>query len=256
MMHSQSTQDVFEYLLRLGDSALIQGQRLCQWCGRAPFLEEELAMMNVGLDLVGQARHWLEYASEIQGDECTADRLAFHRDERAYRNLLLVEQPNGDYALTMLKQFFYDAWHLPVLQGLCSSSDRRMGAIAAKAVKEVTYHLQRSSNWVERLGNGTPESHQRMLEANKRLWPFTAELVSPDTSEQMLQAEGVAPDPATIRVAWEREVVSTFDRATLPVLPPPHPGYLSARRGLHTEHLGLLLAEMQSLPRAYPDASW
>ena len=256
MMHSQSTQDVFEYLLRLGDSALIQGQRLCQWCGRAPFLEEELALMNVGLDLVGQARHWLEYAAEIQGDECTADRLAFYRDERTYRNLLLVEQPNGDYALTMLKQFFYDAWHLPVLQGLCSSSDRRMVAIAAKAVKEVTYHLQRSSHWVERLGNGTPESHQRMLMANKRLWPFTAELVSPDTSEQMLQAEGVAPDPATIRVAWEREVISTFDRATLPVLPPPHPGYLSARLGLHTEHLGLLLAEMQSLPRAYPDASW
>ena len=253
---SQSTQDLFEYVLRLGDSALIQGQRLCQWCGRAPFLEEELAMMNVGLDLFGQAHHWLEYAAEIQGGTCTADRLAFHRDERAYRNMLLVEQPNGDYAVTMLKQFFYDTWHLQVLKGLCKSSDLRMAAIAAKAVKEVTYHLQRSSNWVERLGNSTSESRQRMLAANATLWRFTAELMLPDEREKMLWCEGIAPDPTHIAVAWEREVASTFDRATLPVLPRHPAGYLSARRGLHTEHLGLLLAEMQSLPRAYPNAVW
>jgi len=255
-LDSHASKDVFEYVLRLGDSALIQGQRLCQWCGRAPFLEEELAILNVGLDLFGQARYWLEYAAELQGDACTADRLAFHRDERDFRNVLLVEQPNGDYAVTMLKQFFYDAWHWQVLEGLGQSSDRRMVAIAAKAVKEVTYHLQRSSQWVERLGNGTAYSRQRMLAATAELWRFTAEFRTSEARENWLWIEGVAPDPTRIGSAWEHTVASTFERATLPVPPRPQPGYLNARHGLHTEHLGLLLAEMQSLPRAYPDAVW
>uniref|UniRef100_UPI00289BE687 1,2-phenylacetyl-CoA epoxidase subunit PaaC n=1 Tax=Pseudomonas sp. TaxID=306 RepID=UPI00289BE687 len=140
-MHNQA---LIQYLLLLGDSALIQGQRLCQWCGHAPALEEELALMNVGLDLVGQARNWLEYAAELSDDGLDADALAFRRDERAYRNLLLVEQPNGDFAVTMLKQFFYDAWHFAVLQELSQSQDPRIAGIAAKALKEVTYHLRRS----------------------------------------------------------------------------------------------------------------
>ncbi|NVZ91166.1 phenylacetate-CoA oxygenase subunit PaaC [Pseudomonas yamanorum] len=248
--------DLIEYLLRLGDSALIQGQRLCQWCGHAPALEEELALMNVGLDLVGQARNWLEYAAELLDDGRDADHLAFRRDERAYRNLLLVEQPNGDYAVTILKQFLYDAWHLPVLSGLAQSSDERIAGIAAKAVKEVTYHLRRSSEWVERLGDGTEESHKRMLSAIPELWRFTVELTSADDSEQRLQAAGITPDAAQVAAAWQTRVSKAFTSATLPVPPAANYFYLDARRGLHSEHLGILLAEMQFLPRAYPDATW
>lgn len=248
--------DLIEYLLRLGDSALIQGQRLCQWCGHAPALEEELALMNVGLDLVGQARNWLDYAAELLDDGRDADHLAFRRDERAYRNLLLVEQPNGDYAMTILKQFLYDAWHLQVLSGLSQSSDERIQGIAAKAVKEVTYHLRRSGEWVERLGDGTEESHQRMLAAIPEVWRFTLELVTADDSEQRLCAAGITPDAAQVATAWQAKVSEIFASATLPLPATPSYFYLNARRGLHTEHLGILLAEMQSLPRAYPDATW
>src|SRR5690606_38808496 len=188
-------EDLIQYLLRLGDSALVQGQRLCQWCGRAPALEEELALMNVVLDLVGQARNWLDYAAELLDDGRDADHLAFRRDERAYRNLLLVEQPNGDYAVTITKQFFYDAWHFQVLHGLCQSSDQRVAGIAAKALKEVTYHLRRSSEWVERLGDGTEESHRRMLAAIREISRFTVELVNGDEVEQRLFEAGIAPNP-------------------------------------------------------------
>lgn len=248
--------DLIEYLLRLGDSALIQGQRLCQWCGHAPALEEELALMNVGLDLVGQARNWLEYAAELLDDGRDADHLAFRRDERAYRNLLLVEQPNGDYAVTILKQFLYDAWHLPVLSGLAQSSDECIAGIAAKAVKEVTYHLRRSGEWVERLGDGTEESHKRMLAAIPELWRFTVELTGADDSEQRLHAAGITPDAAQVAAAWQTQVSEIFTSATLPLPPAASYFYLDARRGLHSEHLGILLAEMQFLPRAYPDATW
>ncbi len=185
--------DLLNHLLRLGDSALVQGQRLCEWCGRAPALEEELALMNVGLDLVGQARNWLDYAAELLADGRDADHLAFRRDERAYRNLLLVEQPNGDFAVTMLKQFFYDAWHLETLRGLCLSSDPRIAGVAAKAFKEVTYHLRRSSEWVERLGDGTEESHRRMLQALPRLWRL------PGTDRHRSCGERVAPGRAAGR---------------------------------------------------------
>ncbi|MFJ7285261.1 1,2-phenylacetyl-CoA epoxidase subunit PaaC [Pseudomonas sp. NPDC099000] len=248
--------DLIEYLLRLGDSALIQGQRLCQWCGKAPALEEELALMNVGLDLVGQARNWLDYAAELLDDGRDADHLAFRRDERAYRNLLLVEQPNGDYAVTILKQFLYDAWHLQVLNGLSQSTDERIAGIAAKAVKEVTYHLRRSGEWVERLGDGTEESHQRMLAAIPEVWRFTVELTSADDSEQRLCAAGIIPDAAQVAAAWQAKVNEIFASATLPMPATPSYFYLNARKGLHTEHLGILLAEMQFLPRAYPDATW
>jgi len=245
-----------EYLLRLADSALIQGQRLCEWCGRAPALEEELALMNVGLDLVGQARNWYDYAAESLADGRDADHLAFRRDERAFRNLLLVEQPNGDYAVTLTKQFLYDAWHLPVLRGLSESGDARIAGIAAKAVKEVTYHLRRSGEWVERLGDGTEESHARMLAALPQVWRFTVELTHGDEVEQALHEAGIGPDPLAIASAWQVQVEETFARATLPVPAPAVNFYLSGRRGLHSEHLGTLLAEMQFLQRAHPDATW
>jgi ring-1,2-phenylacetyl-CoA epoxidase subunit PaaC len=248
--------DKIEYLLRLADSALIQGQRLCEWCGRAPALEEELALMNVGLDLVGQARNWYEYAVELLDDGRDADQLAFRRDERAFRNLLLVEQPNGDFAVTMAKQFLYDAWHFHVLRALSDSSDARIAAIAAKGLKEVTYHLRRSGEWIERLGDGTEESHARMLAAIPQVWRFTVEMTNADEVEQRLFAEGVAPNPEELAAAWRAKVADIFASATLPLPEPAVHFYLSGRRGLHTEHLGILLAEMQFLQRAYPDATW
>jgi len=248
--------DKIEYLLRLADSALIQGQRLCEWCGRAPALEEELALMNVGLDLVGQARNWYEYAVELLDDGRDADQLAFRRDERAFRNLLLVEQPNGDFAVTMAKQFLYDAWHFHVLRALSDSSDARIAAIAAKGLKEVTYHLRRSGEWIERLGDGTEESHARMLAAIPQVWRFTVEMTNADEVEQRLFAEGVAPNPEELAAAWRAKVADIFASATLPLPEPAVNFYLSGRRGLHTEHLGILLAEMQFLQRAYPDATW
>lgn len=248
--------DKIEYLLRLADSALVQGQRLCEWCGRAPALEEELALMNVGLDLVGQARNWYEYAAELLDDGRDADHLAFRRDERAFRNLLLVEQPNGDFAVTMTKQFLYDAWHFHVLRQLSGSSDARIAAIAAKGLKEVTYHLRRSGEWVERLGDGTEESHARMLAAIPQVWRFTVEMTNADEVEQRLFAEGVAPNPEELAAAWRAKVADIFASATLPLPEPAVHFYLSGRRGLHTEHLGILLAEMQFLQRAYPDATW
>lgn len=248
--------DLTEYLLRLGDSTVIQGQRLCEWCGNAPALEEEMALMNVGLDLFGQGRNWLDYAAELINDGRDADKLAFGRDERAYRNLLLVEQPNGDFAVTMTKQFFYDAWQYHALAGLTESSDERVAGIAAKALKEVTYHLRRSAEWVERLGNGTDESHQRMITAVNDVWRFTCELTAGDALEQRLADAGVIPAPEAIADAWQTTVSERLARATLSTPEPARSFYLNGRGGLHTEHLGKLLAEMQFLQRAYPDATW
>ncbi|HDS0918820.1 TPA: phenylacetate-CoA oxygenase subunit PaaC [Pseudomonas putida] len=252
-MHNEA---LIPYLLLLGDSALVQGQRLCEWCGHAPAIEEELALMNVGLDLVGQARNWLEYAAELLDDGRDADALAFRRDERAYRNLLLVEQPNGDFAVTMTKQFLYDAWHFAVLQGLVGSRDERIAGIAAKALKEVTYHLRRSSEWVQRMGGGTEESRQRMLAAIAALWRFTVELTAASDNEVLLAEADIAGDPATVGGAWLKQVSETFASVELPLPKAASHFYLDSRKGLHTEHLGLLLAEMQFLPRAYPDATW
>lgn len=248
--------DLSEYLLRLADSALVQGQRLCEWCGRAPALEEEMALMNVGLDLVGQARNWYEYAAELLADGRDADHLAYRRDERAYRNLLLVEQPNGDYAVTMTKQFLYDAWHFHTLAALTGSTDARVAGIAAKALKEVTYHLRRSAEWVQRLGDGTEESHRRMVAAVRELWRFTVELVHADQVEERLHRTGIAPNPEELATAWRAKVADVFASASLAMPEPASHFYLSGKRGLHTEHLGLLLAEMQFLQRAYPDATW
>ena len=248
--------DLSEYLLRLADSALVQGQRLCEWCGRAPALEEEMALMNVGLDLVGQARNWYEYAAELLADGRDADHLAYRRDERAYRNLLLVEQPNGDYAVTMTKQFLYDAWHFHTLAALTGSADARVTGIAAKALKEVTYHLRRSAEWVQRLGDGTEESHRRMVAAVRELWRFTVELVHADQVEERLHRAGIAPNPEELATAWRAKVADVFASAGLAMPEPASHFYLSGKRGLHTEHLGLLLAEMQFLQRAYPDATW
>jgi ring-1,2-phenylacetyl-CoA epoxidase subunit PaaC len=185
----------FEYLLRLGDNALVLGQRLTEWCGKAPAIEEDIALANTGLDLLGQAGLWLSLAGEVEGAGRDEDALAFRRDAVDFRNVLLVEQPNGDYADTMVRQFLFDAWHHPLLAARARSSDKRIAEIAAKAVKEMAYHLHRSRDLVMRLGDGTEESHRRMQRAVDALWMYTGELFETDPLDEALIAQGVAADP-------------------------------------------------------------
>ncbi|HUX67146.1 MAG TPA: 1,2-phenylacetyl-CoA epoxidase subunit PaaC [Terriglobales bacterium] len=244
---------VFEFCLRLGDNDLILSQRLGEWCGRGPVLEEDLALTNVALDLLGQARLWLSHAASIEGRGRNEDQLAFLRDAGEFRNLLLVEEPNGDYAHTMARQYYFDAWHLVVLDALSIASDASVRDIAAKAVKEVAYHLQRSRDWMIRLGDGTEESHRRLQAAADQLWPYTGEMFAMDEVEASLGDVGC--DLEALRAPWREEVQSTFARATLAV---PAAGWMQrgGKQGVHSEKLGLLLAEMQFLQRAYPGAQW
>ncbi|AQV98514.1 phenylacetate-CoA oxygenase subunit PaaI [Cupriavidus necator] len=244
-----------EYLLRLGDTTLVLGQRLSEWCGRGPALEEDIALTNVALDLVGQTRLWLGYAAEVEGAGRNADQLAYLRDAHQFRNLLLVEQPNGSYADTLARQFLFDTWHYFVLEGLQRSTDARIAEIAAKSLKEATYHVRRSADLVVRLGDGTEESHRRMQDAFDDLWMFTGELFEADAAEAALVRDGVIPDPATLAGPWQRHVGEVLEDATLRV-PAGQWGQSGGRHGRHTEHLGYLLAEMQFLQRAYPGAQW
>ncbi|AOZ08133.1 1,2-phenylacetyl-CoA epoxidase subunit PaaC [Cupriavidus malaysiensis] len=248
-------QHKLEYLLRLGDSTLVLGQRLSEWCGRGPALEEDIALTNVALDLIGQTRLWLGYAGEVEGAGRSADQLAYLRDAHQFRNLLLVEQPNGSYADTLARQFLFDTWHYFLLDGLQHSADARIAEIAAKSLKEVAYHARRSADLVVRLGDGTVESRRRMQQAFDDLWMFTGELFESDAADAALAAQGVAVDPATLAGAWLRHVDEVLDEATLSR---PAGGWAQSggRQGRHSEHLGYLLAEMQFLQRAYPGASW
>lgn len=245
-----------EYLLRLGDSDIILAQRLCEWIGNAPALEEEMALGNVALDLIGQARSWLEYAAQVQGEGRSADDLSFGRNEREYRNLLITEQANGNYADTLARQYLFDAWHYYLLQALSDSKDARIAAIAAKALKEVTYHLRRSSAWIKRLGDGTDESHQKMQQAIDDIWTYSGEMLLADDIDNLLVEAGIAPHSELIRTQWQAHVSATLEEATLDC--PPMDSYMQhgGKQGLHTEQLGFLLAEMQFLPRAYPNAVW
>lgn len=246
--------NVSAYALRLGDNGLVLSQRLGAWCGHAPELEIDLALANIGLDLLGQARNFLTYAAERegQGDE---DSLAFGRDERQFCNLLLVEQPNGSFADTLVRQYLMDAWNVALYERLIHSSDARLAAIAAKAIKEVRYHLRFSRGWLVRLGDGTALSSQKMQQAVNSLWRFTAELFDADDVELALIASGVAVDPRTLREPWEREVFAGLQQTTLSV--PDEAAYRTGgKRGLHTEHLGPMLAEMQYLQRLYPGQQW
>jgi ring-1,2-phenylacetyl-CoA epoxidase subunit PaaC len=245
----------FEYLLRLGDNSLVLGHRISEWVGHAPAIEEDLALGNVALDLIGQARMWLTLAGEVEGNGRDEDQLAYLRDAAAYRNLLLVEQPNGDFGKTIARQFYFDTWHHLLMHGLASSADARIAGIAAKALKEVNYHLRRSSDWVVRLGDGTEESHRRMQAGIDDLWFYTGEMLEADTVDIEMAAAGTGIDPSTLRPAWNAHVTETLAEATLQV---PQPGWAQqgGKRGIHTEHLGFLLAEMQFLQRAYPGATW
>lgn len=246
----------FEYLLRQGDNALVLAQQLCQWTGKGPALEEDMALSNIALDLLGQTRMWLGYAGELEGAGRDEDKLAFLRDAGAFRNCLLVEQPNGSYADTLMRQFYFDAWHYFLLEGLANSSDKRIADIAEKSIKEVTYHLRRSSDLVVRLGDGTGESRARMQAAADELWRFSGEMFIYDAVDEAMVAQGVAPASQALRAAFLQHVAEIFDEATLEV--PPLETYMQrgGKQGRHTERLGYILAEMQFLQRAYPGAEW
>lgn len=246
---------LFEYLLRLGDTDLILSHRLSQWIGHAPAIEEELALGNIALDLLGQAQLWLSLAAQTANDGRDADQLAYRRDAGEFRNILLVEQLNDDFAFTMTRQFFFDSFHHLLLGALMKSSHASVAAIAAKSIKEVNYHLRRSRDWVLALGDGSDESHRRMESAVVSLWSYTGELFQMDSIDQTLIATGVAVDLTPLREPWLRDITTTFAEASLAV-PQNDWAQRGGKRGVHTEHLGFLLAEMQFLQRAYPNATW
>lgn len=243
------------YALRRADDALILGHRLSEWCGHAPMLEEDMALANIGLDLIGQARSLYQYAAEIRADGSDEDQLAYLRDAPAYRNLLLAELPNGDFARTILRVFLYAAFADPFWRAMTRSADERLAAIAAKSEKESAYHLRHSAEWVIRLGDGTEESHRRAQEAVDYLWPYTGEIFEADASDRMLIEAGIAIDPESLRDTWSKTVSDVLAEATLSI---PEPGWMQSggRTGRHSEHLGHLLAEMQFLQRTYPGATW
>ncbi|CAM4109622.1 1,2-phenylacetyl-CoA epoxidase subunit PaaC [Bordetella tumulicola] len=250
---------LFEYLLRLGDSTLILSQRLSQWCGHGPALEEDLALTNTALDLLGQARMWLTLAGEVEGAGRDEDALAYLRHAHEFRNLILVERPNGHYGDTLARQFFFDVWHYFLLQRLTQSSDERVAAIAEKSLKEVTYHVRRSSDLVVRLGDGSDVSHAKMQEAIDDAWRYTGELFVDDAVDQDMVARGVAGELAALREPWLAHVREVLDEATLTIpgeADAGHAAYQGGRQGRHTEALSYVLAEMQSLPRAHPGAVW
>ncbi len=245
-----------QFLLRMGDNTLVLGHRVSEWCGHAPVLEEDIALANTALDLIGQTQMWLGLAGEVQGDGKSADNLAFLRDAWDFRNVLLVEVPNGDFGRTLMRQFLFDAWHSIMLGRLMTSSDDRVAEIAAKASKEVTYHLERSSDTVVGLGDGTEESHARMQEALDYLWPYVGEMFASDEVDAEMAAAGIAPDPASLREEYDALVQRVLTEATLTV-PDSRFAHKGGRNGqMHTEHLGHLLTQMQWLQRAYPGASW
>jgi ring-1,2-phenylacetyl-CoA epoxidase subunit PaaC len=243
------------YTLRRADDALILGHRLSEWCGHAPAMEEDMALANMGLDLLGQARELYSYAAKVEGKDNDEDKFAYLRDVRQYRNLLLLEQPNGDFARTMVRQFFYAAFADLYWRAMMKSGDATLAAIAAKSEKESAYHVRHSSEWMVRLGDGTEESHARAQTAIDDLWSFIGEMFGYDDSERALIDVGVAVDPASLRPQWLKTVSTVVGEATLS-LPKGDWMQQGGRSGRHSEHLGHLLSELQSMQRTFPGATW
>ncbi|HWY16529.1 MAG TPA: 1,2-phenylacetyl-CoA epoxidase subunit PaaC [Rhizomicrobium sp.] len=244
-----------EYALRLGDDGLVLGQQLSEWCGHSPMLEIDLALANIGLDLIGQSSHFLKLAGEAEGEGRDADVLAFHRDVLDFRNALLVEQPNGDFAQTIVRQFLFSNWQELLMRELVRSQDETLSAIAGKAVKEVVYHARFANEWMVRLGDGSEESRKRIIAGLEWMWRFADELFAVDATVEELIVRGVAVDPRPLRAEWDARIAQTLAGATLEV-PKPRRAASGGRSGHHSEHLGHLLTEMQFLPRAYPRAVW
>lgn len=244
-----------QFLLHVGDSQLILSHRLAEWCGHAPELELDIALANIGLDLLGQARTALSLAGEIEGLGRDEDKLAYFRTEREYRNLLLCEQPNGDFAQTMVRQWLMDLYHLELFTALSQSQQADVAAFAVKSLKEVKYHLRFSTTWMERLSLGTAEAHEKTQQGLNQLWRFTAELFEQNADEQQLVAQSILPDFAPLKAAWAAQVQTELQRFGLSL--PDTGAYRSgAKQGLHTEHLGFILAELQYMQRSYPNMAW
>jgi ring-1,2-phenylacetyl-CoA epoxidase subunit PaaC len=249
-------EDAFvDWLCRMGDNCLVLGHRVSEWCGHSPVLEEDIALANTALDLIGQTQLWLGLAGEVEGKGRTADNLAYLRDAAQFRNVLLVERPNGDFGQTLMRQFLFDAWAMEMLRALQGSSDKRVAEIAAKAAKEVAYHLERSADLVIRLGDGTEESRARMQKALNVLWPYTGELFLGDAVDEAMVEAGIAPAPESLKAAWDRTVDEVLAEATL-VRPEGTFQHKGGKQGRHTEALGFILADMQFLQRAYPGGTW
>jgi len=243
------------YCISLGDDSLILGHRLSEWCSNGPFLEEDLALTNVALDFMGRARMFYGYAAELDGDKRSEDDIAFLRDCREYRNLLINELPNGDFAFTLARQLMIDVYDLAFFTALALSTDTTLAGVAAKAVKESRYHLRRSEDWIKRLGDGTEESHQRVQNAFDQLWAYWPEMFEMSADEQQLLEAGIAVDRSALKADWESTMHAILQQATLSI-PNGDLTIGGGRDGMHTEHLGFLLAEMQFLQRAYPGQQW
>ena len=249
------TDNLFQYLLRLGDDRLVLGHRLSEWCGHGPILEEDIALANIALDLIGQATLMLKLAGQVEGKGRSEDDLAYFRDAVDYRNLQIVELPKGDYAYTLVRGFFFDVFSYHVLEQLQSSRNSELAGIAAKGFKEVRYHVRHSSEWVVRFGDGTRESHDRTQKAVDELWRFTGEMFEADDVDRAMASEGIGADLEAIKPKWEGVVRDVFNRATL-VIPADPPAMTGGRRGRHTEFLGKMLSEMQIVARSHPGAQW
>ncbi len=247
--------DLLRYVLRLGDLSLVLGQRLGEWVGHAPALEEDLGLANVALDMIGQARLLLTYAGEIEGCGRGEDEIAFLREHGEYLNPILAEMPNGDFGQTIVRQVLIDAFQLELYERMAGSTDERLAAIAAKSVKEVRYHLRYSSGWLTRLGDGTEASHARVQAALEALWPYTVELFAEDELDAAMAQSGVAPRLSEVQAGWSQRIDQILSEATLS-RPKDRPHSWHGKRGQHSEHLGYILTEMQHLQRTYPGARW
>ena len=243
------------YVLHLADNNLILTQRNGEWCGHGPILEQDIAITNITLDLIGQSRNFYQYAAQLSGGEVTEDSLAYLRKEREFKNCLLVEQQNGDWAQTIVRQFFYSTYQYFLYEQMQHSKDVQLAGIAAKALKEVTYHLTWSSEWMIRLGDGTAESRARMQKAVAELWPYTGELFEAADYEKEMITAGIAPDPGSIKESWSEKIKTIFKEATLAV---PEKVFMQSggKSGIHSEQLGYILTELQYLQRTYPGAEW
>ncbi|KAB2810212.1 1,2-phenylacetyl-CoA epoxidase subunit PaaC [Phaeocystidibacter luteus] len=247
--------NLYDYTLRLGDTALILGQRLSEWCGHGPVLEQDIALTNIALDQIGQARQFLQYAAELKGDGADEDTLAYHRDAHEFRNLLLVEQPNGHWGDTLARQFIFDTYNYFLFERLMKSKDERIASIAIKAMKEIAYHAQWSAEWIIRLGDGTQESHDKIQQSIDDVWMWSGEMLEADKLDVAMMEAGIAPDLNEIKELWLTKVSEILKIATLEM--PEGTGHQrGGKKGVHSEHLGYILAEMQYLPKSYPDATW
>jgi ring-1,2-phenylacetyl-CoA epoxidase subunit PaaC len=259
-------ENIIDYTLHLADSTLILAQRNAEWCGHGPVLEQDIAITNISLDLLGQSRNFYQYAASLIGNNATEDSLAYLRKEREFKNCLLVEQPNGDWAQTILRQFFYSVYQQLLFEKLQYSKDEQLAAIAVKSLKEVNYHVRWSSEWVIRLGDGTEESKSRMIKAIDSLWTYTGEIFIAASYELLCSAEAlregeravsesVGIDPSSIKESWMKKISEVFEEATLTI---PENKFMQTggKEGRHTEHLGYILTELQYLQRAYPDSTW